>query len=278
MNTRKKIGVIAFFLLSNVLISQEFDRTTHDFGIIREEDGKVNTTFTFTNTNNTPLQIVEVHASCGCTIAEWPKVEINNGESGTLKIIYNPINRPGDFRKSISVQFKEQEQKKNLLIIGKVIPREKEIEDMYPYSIGNLRFSTLNLYFGDILHDSKDTSSIIVYNESINPIELKIESSIYSQHTTINVSNSMVSPGQTERVFITYDVSKKDSWGYVEDNITIQTNDSDTPKKRLKLIATIKENFKYSIEESSISFNKKVHDFGLVDKKHIIEDFLYYNK
>ncbi|CAK7054546.1 MAG: hypothetical protein PARBA_01943 [Parabacteroides sp.] len=79
------------------------DNTSHDFGVIKEVDGKVSHTFKITNTGDAPLVITRVIASCGCTTPEWTKEPIAPGKTGEVKITYDPKDRPGPFTKSISV-------------------------------------------------------------------------------------------------------------------------------------------------------------------------------
>lgn len=79
------------------------DNTSHDFGVIKEADGKVSHTFKITNTGDAPLVLTRVIASCGCTTPEWTKEPIAPGKTGEVKITYDPKDRPGPFTKSISV-------------------------------------------------------------------------------------------------------------------------------------------------------------------------------
>lgn len=86
---------------SKAVISAE--ETSHDFGTIKEADGKVSYTFKISNTGDSPLVLTRVIASCGCTTPEWTKEPIAPGKSGDIKITYDPANRPGPFAKTISV-------------------------------------------------------------------------------------------------------------------------------------------------------------------------------
>ncbi|MCD8268920.1 MAG: DUF1573 domain-containing protein [Parabacteroides sp.] len=79
------------------------DETSHDFGQIKEADGKVSTTFVIKNTGDAPLVVTRVIASCGCTTPEWIKEPIAPGQTGNIKITYDPKGRPGTFAKTISV-------------------------------------------------------------------------------------------------------------------------------------------------------------------------------
>ncbi len=75
----------------------------HDFGVIKEADGKVSHTFKISNTGDKPLVITRVIASCGCTTPEWPKEPIAPGKTGEIKVTFDPAGRPGPFTKTISI-------------------------------------------------------------------------------------------------------------------------------------------------------------------------------
>ena len=80
-----------------------FDEYKHDFGTIKESDGKVSAVFTFTNRSDSPLVISKVEASCGCTTPEWTREPVAPGEQGYIKATYDPTNRTSFFSKSLTV-------------------------------------------------------------------------------------------------------------------------------------------------------------------------------
>ncbi len=79
------------------------EETVFDFGAIKEDGGTVTHTFQVQNTGKAPLVMTRVVASCGCTTPEWTKEPIAPGKTGSLKITFDPENRPGPFVKTISV-------------------------------------------------------------------------------------------------------------------------------------------------------------------------------
>ena len=97
------------------------DETSHDFGQIKEADGKVSATFVVKNTGDVPLAITRVIASCGCTTPEWTKEPIAPGAGGNIKITYDPKGRPGPFSKTISVYSNGKTGSFILTIRGEVI-------------------------------------------------------------------------------------------------------------------------------------------------------------
>lgn len=99
----------------------DFSEKTHNFGNIREADGMVTAEFPFVNKGDSPLVIISAVASCGCTRPEYPKQPVAPGESGIIKVTYNPAGRPGEFSKTVTVRTPEKKIK--LRIKGNVIPK-----------------------------------------------------------------------------------------------------------------------------------------------------------
>jgi hypothetical protein len=99
----------------------EFDKYKHDFGTIKESDGKVSIVFTFTNLSDAPLVITKVEASCGCTKPEWTQEPVMPGEKGYIKAIYDPANRIYFFNKSLTVHSNGNPSKVVLSIQGTTV-------------------------------------------------------------------------------------------------------------------------------------------------------------
>ncbi|OYU82091.1 MAG: hypothetical protein CFE23_01990 [Flavobacterium sp. BFFFF1] len=76
--------------------------------------------FEFKNTGSTPIVITSAHASCGCTVADYPKDSIAPGKSATIKATYNAANK-GAFTKTVTVTTTENDTPKVLTIKGTVI-------------------------------------------------------------------------------------------------------------------------------------------------------------
>ncbi len=124
---KRIVPLILSFFVTLGMMSQTpaitFEKSTHDFGKIKEQDGLANYSFTFKNTGDTPLVINRVHATCGCTTPNWTKEPILPGKSGTITASFNPAGRPGPFIKTISVFSNAGPNPVTLSIKGDVIPR-----------------------------------------------------------------------------------------------------------------------------------------------------------
>ena len=81
----------------------EIENSDFDFGDITQGD-KVSHVFKFKNTGKSDLVILDAHASCGCTVPEWTKTPIKNGESGEVKISFNSDGKMGLQQKTVTLR------------------------------------------------------------------------------------------------------------------------------------------------------------------------------
>lgn len=110
---------------TNQLARIEFDAPDYDFGEVKEGT-VVEHKFKFKNTGKVPLVIANCRSSCGCTIPEWPKDEIEPGESGEITATFNTQDRPGDQKKRIYITANTFPNESTVVVFGKVIPKRKE--------------------------------------------------------------------------------------------------------------------------------------------------------
>lgn len=86
---------------NNNLAAFQWDKTTHDFGNIPQNQ-PVTATFKFKNVGKVPLVITSAVGSCGCTVPHWPKEPIAPGESAEIKATFNAA-AVGAFNKTVSI-------------------------------------------------------------------------------------------------------------------------------------------------------------------------------
>ena len=80
----------------------EYDKTTFDFGTIKEGE-KVSHTYHVKNTGDAPLIIQNAQPSCGCTVPEWTKTPIPAGGTGFVKAEFDSKGKQGVQDKIITV-------------------------------------------------------------------------------------------------------------------------------------------------------------------------------
>lgn len=163
----------------------KFIPETLDFGTIRETDGKVTKTVKAVNISSSPTFIISARTSCGCSEAEYDGRMLEPGDTTTVKITYDPTNRPGKFNKSAKI-FTGRERISNLLrITGNVIPSAKNLDKSYPERSGDLRLSTRLVSVGEIRHAESRPIFIGIYNDSATPIPLGAETDSEALEATL---------------------------------------------------------------------------------------------
>lgn len=126
----KLISVIIIFSLSGYMTlaiensntskaAIEWEKTEYDFGKIKK-NVPVTADFEFKNTSLVPLVITSVRASCGCTVASYPKKPIKPGETEVISTTFDARNS-GHFTKSITVHSNANDPVQVLVIKGEVI-------------------------------------------------------------------------------------------------------------------------------------------------------------
>jgi outer membrane lipoprotein SlyB len=66
--------------------------------------------FEFTNTSDAEIIVANAQASCGCTVADYPKTPIAAGKSAIIKATYNAAAK-GVFNKNVTVTIQNEEPK-----------------------------------------------------------------------------------------------------------------------------------------------------------------------
>lgn len=100
----------------------KFEEKLYDFGVIDEKGGPKSHEFVYTNDGEGNLVIYEAKAECGCTTATFSEAPVAPGKTGKIKVIYNPMGRPGAFTKTVTVKTNGNPEKVYLKIRGTVKP------------------------------------------------------------------------------------------------------------------------------------------------------------
>lgn len=96
-----------------------FDKNLHDFGRLSQGEC-IAFSFKFTNTGNADLLISECDATCGCTVADYPRVPVKPGEVGYITVTYNSAGKHGQEEQFVMVMANTQPSKNQLIIRANV--------------------------------------------------------------------------------------------------------------------------------------------------------------
>ncbi len=261
--------MLAFFSSGTIMAQKKaiikFDKIEHDFGTIKEEGGKVKCRFNFTNVGDDTLKLVSVKPGCGCTTAEWTKTPVLPKKSGFVDAEYDPKQRPGIFSKGITVTTNDPSQQVlNLTIKGDVTPKAKTYLDLYPVVIGNLRMESSQFNFGNAKNNEVRCDTLKIYNGWRLPITIGFKD--LATYITAKAIPAELKPGKEGMIIITYDVAKRNEYGYLYDRMLLSTNDSLQPEKTLNISMNVVEDFSKLTPEQlenapKIKFDKKAFNF-----------------
>jgi hypothetical protein len=92
-----------------------FDKKMHDFGRLSQGES-IAYSFKFTNTGNADLVISNCDATCGCTVADFPKNRIKPGETGYITVSFNSAGKYGQEEQMIEVMANTQPSRTQLIV------------------------------------------------------------------------------------------------------------------------------------------------------------------
>ena len=101
----------------------KFEIREHTFDTISiSRNPKREHIFTFTNTGEADLYILNVATGCGCTTPTYTKKAIKPGKKGKIKVEYDATGRrPGYYRKSVTVYSNDPSSYVRLFIDGVMV-------------------------------------------------------------------------------------------------------------------------------------------------------------
>ncbi|HSH50985.1 MAG TPA: DUF1573 domain-containing protein [Bacteroidales bacterium] len=286
---KRSFLILIFSLITVFTFAQQrgakifFEKDVHDFGEIKEDGGAVEYEFTFNNTGNEPLVITNVRATCGCTTPTWTKKPVMPGEKGFVKAAFDPRNRPGNFNKSIIITTNTVNKARVILkIMGKVLPREKTIEDYYPKTIGELRLQSNHLPFTRVYNNQIKIDTLKIYNASDQILKLDFQN--VPEYLKLNVSPNELRPKEKGFIIGQYDGQKVNDWGFVVGRVSLLINGENIRGNYITISAKVEEDFSHLTNKErenapKIEIEEKNYNFGKVsmDKKHIEHVFHFKN-
>ena len=181
MNAYRHITLLLLFVvLSLSAMAQrnsalEFESTTIDFGTIAEAGGKQSRSFTARNVAEMEIVIEQIVSTCDCTVVEYDARAIAPDESFSFEVVYDPWNRPGRFERTLFVIVADEQEPIELEIKGRVEPRERSVEEIYPYDMGGgLRLESTFASFSYVEHGKEYQAELAYTNTSNETITLRL--------------------------------------------------------------------------------------------------------
>ncbi len=100
----------------------KFDDNQFEFGNLKDGDS-VSHTFTFTNIGRKPLFINKVSSTCGCTVSDYTRDPVFEGESGKIKVTFHSKGQKGPVQKVVTIESNTSNYAHHTLYVhGEVMP------------------------------------------------------------------------------------------------------------------------------------------------------------
>ena len=96
-----------------------FDKELHDFGRITQGES-ISYSFPFRNSGNADLVISGCSATCGCTVADYPRGRIAPGKEGYVTVSFNSKGKVGQQYQEVTVNSNAQPSRNVLKITAQV--------------------------------------------------------------------------------------------------------------------------------------------------------------
>lgn len=254
------------------LTSIEWENRVYDLGTFKEEEGLKTAKYVFTNTGDNDLRVINVRAGCGCTTPEWTREPVKPGETGFVKVAYNPRNRPGSFNRTATVTTNTENPTTVLRIKGNVIGREIGLEDRYPHKVGDVRLHRTHQAFRAIKNTQILTDTIPIVNMSSNDITLSFQNvpphiSIKAIPETLKGIEGNDEHGEKGSIIVEYSARKASDWGFRVDRIFLVFNGDRNNQNRISVSANIEEDFSHLTERElknapKVEFSEPEFEFG----------------
>ena len=218
MKRMKTYALLAAFALSLIAAQAqnrfggrvEMDRIVHDFGDIQTSQGPVSCTYTVTNISKTPVTILNVISSCGCTDVQWTKESIPAGGKGTISATFKNEDGPYPFDKTLTAYFSDIKQPVVLHLRGIAHEKELPVGELYPIHFGSLGLRSAEIKAGNILQGQQKSGEVKIANVGKSPVKIGFKD--VDEGLTLSVSPETIPAGGTAT--LTYTVTTDRShWG-----------------------------------------------------------------
>lgn len=174
--------MVLFFLLASICGGQEKDYClvfpdgmSWDFGKAGEEDGKLEHVFRFTNGSSDTVAVVNINTYCRCTEASVTKRVFLPGETGEIRVSFDPYGYPGRISKSIRVTARPGDDFL-LSFSADITPRVKPVEEEYPLLLSSgMRFEDSEFTFPAITAGTSVSRELRCINTSDVPVEVSVD-------------------------------------------------------------------------------------------------------
>lgn len=249
----------------------EMDKMIHDFGDFLKSDGPKSCVFTVRNISDSPVAILTVTSSCGCTGVEWTKAPLRPGEEGSIRATYSNDQGAYPFEKTLTAYISGLEKPLVLRIRGNVLEKKKPLAELFPIHLGALALKDTTFKLGNLSQGSRRSDFAMAAN--IGKSRLNLSFKDVSEGLDIRFEPENPAPGKQTRIVYTVTTSRK-RWGRNWYEATPVVDGK--ARKPIRIWAFTKEDFsslsKAEKSRSALPYlSQSTFEFGIVSPGTIID-------
>ena len=248
-----------------------FTNDTYDYGHIAEEGGAVRCYFEAVNNSTYNIEIENIVTTCGCTTASYEHSTVAPGKGFSFEVSFDPMNRPGRIDKHIYVHVSDSTEPIRLRIAGYVQPRERTIDELYPFAMGNGLRLVSNFHAFGYVESGKSVEERIGYvNTSDHEITLSLHRIEGSDLLEI-VAPRRIAPQATGDITLRYNNTKEVVYGSLRDRIEVRINGI-KGNYDISTYAIAVDNFDSTDDISAprLAISKNIIKFGEVNSRNVV--------
>ncbi|MCR5821247.1 MAG: DUF1573 domain-containing protein [Bacteroidaceae bacterium] len=233
---------LLFALIANAQPSVRVDNPIVNVGdLLFQTPKQIN--FEIVNSGNAPLRITDVHPSCGCTSAIWPKQPVEPGQSAQIKATFDAA-MLGTFYKDLAIYSNASDQPTYIAFQGRVVTTiDADYDGSYPVDLGVVRLNTNDIEFDNVKRGDLPVAQIMIVNSSRSSFTPQLMH--LPRYLSARYLPEQLSGGRQGRIMITLDSNLLPSMGLHQTSIYLSRfpGDKVSPENEISVSALLLPNF-----------------------------------
>ena len=176
--------------------------------------------FELKNKSGRTIHINDVRMSCGCTEVNYPKGEIKDDDSFTVRVTYD-AKTMGHFDKLVDIYTDGSKKPVMLRMRGNVVREIVDFGGAYDFKLGLISADCNDVEFDDVNRGERPQKKIHIRNttgETIQPVVMHLP-----DYLTADVSPSKIAPGHGGIVTVTLDSKHLKDMGLTQTSVYLGT-------------------------------------------------------
>ncbi|GMQ24104.1 hypothetical protein Aoki45_07860 [Algoriphagus sp. oki45] len=249
--TQAILTALFFILIKSSLVAQSLDPpkiiwkvNRVELGTILEEQGNQEVTFEFTNSQDSLFFIEDIWLECGCTTVEFSKDTLVQGESGTVRVSFDPTSAYGFFSKLIVVKGNLSGVQDSLFLEGTSIPYPSDPVRAYPVKNGDLGFRLKKINMGEVFDNEPKIKYVEFFNFGTQDLEKGAFRSETPSYIWVEQVQDLVRSQERGLLMIRYESANRNGdLGFFEDQVPVFWENIEGSRINLEIIADLFEYF-----------------------------------